>query len=84
VTKDQVYSLVSQSILSIKKDLEPALLKTDARFVEDLGFDSMGLVGLAAELEKNFDRSLPLTQWIEQSKDTGLTLGSLVAFIQSL
>lgn len=42
-----------------QKELEPAEVALDARLVEDLGFDSLDVFELVAELEEAFDAPIP-------------------------
>ncbi len=82
--KNMVEKIVQQSLLSVKKDLVVVNLKPKTSLIEDLNFDSMALVSLAAELEKRFDRSLPLAEWINQNQDKKLRVGDLIQFISDL
>ena len=82
--KSQIEKIVQQSLLSVKKDLVVVNLKPKTSLIEDLNFDSMALVNLAADLEKRFDRSLPLAQWINQNQGKKLLVGDLIQFISDL
>lgn len=79
--QEQIKQIILESILAVKTHLNPKELVDHSSLTEDLGFDSMGLVALASELEKRFNRSLPLTKWLEMQKDKKLSLGSLVEFL---
>lgn len=81
MTSSDIRKHLEASILSVRKDLHRAQLKDEAAFNEDLGFDSMGLVALASDMEKRFGRSLPLAQWIESRRNQALSLGSLIHFL---
>ncbi|MBI4041752.1 MAG: hypothetical protein HY390_07800 [Deltaproteobacteria bacterium] len=67
-------------ILKVKPNLQD--VSGEASFIEDLGFDSMQLVALAAALEKKWNQSLPLPLWLEKNKNRRLTVGSLVSFLK--
>ncbi len=75
---------VHKAILTIKTQLRNKDLTDEAHLMTDLGFDSMGLVQLASELEKRFGRSLPFAQWIELSKDQPMTVGSLITYLSKV
>lgn len=81
MTSSDIRKHLEASILSVRKDLHRAQLKDEAALNEDLGFDSMGLVALASDMEKRFGRSLPLAQWIESRRNQALSLGSLIHFL---
>ena len=82
MTSADIRKHLEDSILSVRKDVHRAQLKDEATFNEDLGFDSMGLVALASELEKRFGRSLPLAQWLESRRNQALSLVSLIHFLE--
>ena len=82
MTCSDIRKHLEDSILSVRKDVHRAQLKDEATFNEDLGFDSMGLVALASELEKRFGRSLPLAQWLESRRNQALSLVSLIHFLE--
>lgn len=73
--------MVHQAILTVNKTVNKKQLNDNASLTQDLGFDSMGLVTLASELEKQFKHSLPLSEWVEQNQDKKLLLGSLIQFL---
>ena len=83
MTSADIRKHVEASILSVRKDISRPQLKDEATLNEDLGFDSMGLVALASEMEKCFGQSLPLAQWIESRRNQALSLGSLIAFLDN-
>jgi len=82
VEKDKIQACVIQSILSVKKDLSRGDIQLESSFIEDLNFDSMGLVQLAGALEKNFNRSLPISEWVQANQETGLKVSSLITFLK--
>ena len=82
--KDQIEKIVKLCLLSVKKDVVVVNLKPKTSLIEDLNFDSMALVNLAAELENRFNRPLPLAEWINQNQGKKLLVGDLVQFISDL
>ena len=80
----EIFNRVSQAILKVRPDLVPKDLKAEKSFIEDLGFDSMGLVSLAGELESVFKQSLPLSDWVGAERGKGLKLGSLLQFLEKV
>ncbi|MBI3018494.1 MAG: acyl carrier protein [Deltaproteobacteria bacterium] len=82
MTSDEIRKHLEISIVTVRKDIHRSQLKDEATFSEDLGFDSMGLVALASEMEKRFGRSLPLAQWLESRRNQALSLGSLIQFLE--
>lgn len=62
----------------------PERIEAHHRFVDDLGYDSLGLVTLSVALEDRFGVPILLDGWIgSASSPSGLTVGSLAAWITS-
>jgi len=80
--RDKIKKHLETAILQVRKQLSQKDLKENASLTVDLGFDSMALVALAGELERQFNRSLPLTEWLDAENDRRLELGSLVDFLR--
>ena len=51
---DQVKRIVCE-----QGDISPEDIKVECKFIEDLGFDSLGLVELIMALEQNFEIEIP-------------------------
>lgn len=81
MTSEEIKQKILKTVLKVRKDLSSSKFKEEASLTQDLGFDSMALVALAGALEKEFDQSLPLTEWVSEERDRGLTLGSLLKFL---
>ncbi len=84
MTSAQIEKIVYQSVCTVKKNIKPKELTHKTLLIEDLGFDSLGLVSLASELEKHFKKSLPLSEWVNQQTGQKLQLGSLIQFLSDL
>jgi acyl carrier protein len=54
MTIDRLYGIIAR----VKE--VPAPLTPDTRFVDDLGFDSLSVMELVAEVEDEFDINLPI------------------------
>lgn len=80
--RDNIKKHLETAILKVRKQLSQKDLRENASLTIDLGFDSMALVALAGELEHRFNRSLPLTEWLDSQKDKRLELGSLTDFLR--
>lgn len=62
----------------------PARIESHHRFVDDLGYDSLGLVTLSVALEDRFGLPILLDGWIgSASSPSGLTVGSLATWISA-
>jgi acyl carrier protein len=62
----------------------PSSIEPQHRFVDDLGYDSLGLVTLSVALEERFGVPILLDGWIgSASSPSGLTVGSLSTWIAS-
>lgn len=81
--RDTIKKHLETAILKVRKQLSQKDLRETASFTIDLGFDSMALVALAGELERQFNRSLPLAEWLDTQKDKRLEVGSLIDFLQT-
>jgi acyl carrier protein len=74
---------VVAAIRAVARERAPARIDLDHSFVDDLGFDSMGIVVLGLALEDRFDRPVLLDEWIGRCEDpTELTVGSLCAYLE--
>ena len=57
MTDTEVIELINRSIVE-EFELEPSVLKPEARLVEDLGFDSLDFVDVAVVLQQSFGVTL--------------------------
>lgn len=57
MTDTEVIELINRSIVE-EFELDPGVLKPDARLVEDLGFDSLDFVDVAVVLQQSFGVTL--------------------------
>jgi len=61
----------------------PARIEAHHRLVDDLGFDSLGIVSLAVAIEERFGRPILLDGWIGSvGSPSGLTVESLADWIE--
>ena len=58
-------------------DCDPAEVKEDSKFIEDLGADSLDVVELVMAFEEEFDIEIP-----DDSAEHILTVGDAVNYIQ--
>ena len=65
-------------IITDKLGVEPSKINTDARFVEDLGADSLDTVELIMQLEEEFNLEIP-----DEEAEKLTTVGSVVDYIDS-
>jgi len=66
-----------KKIISEKLGLEEALLQDNAHFKDDLGIDSLDMLELQMELEKEFHISIP-----DEEAEKLTTVGSLLKYLQ--
>lgn len=81
--REKIKRHLEKAILKVRTQLSKKDLRENASLTLDLGFDSMGLVALAGELERQFNHSLPLSEWLDSQKDKRLEIGSLADFLQT-
>lgn len=70
MTDEQVIAIVNRS-LAEEFELDPSMLKPDARLVEELGFDSLDHVDLVVVLQKAFGVSLREEPRVRQVRTLG-------------
>ena len=75
MTKEEILAKV-KSVVSEKLNVGEDQVTTDAKFVEDLGADSLDQVELIMALEDEFDLKIP-----EEEAEQLSTIGSAVDFI---
>jgi acyl carrier protein len=64
---------------------DPANLRDELSFVEDLGYDSLRVAALAVALENQLGRPVLLNDWLASAEDPAiLTVESLVRYVQDL
>lgn len=80
--REKIKKRLEKAILKVRTQLSKKDLGENASLTLDLGFDSMGLVALAGELEREFSHSLPLSEWLDLEKDKRLEIGSLTDFLE--
>ncbi len=65
-------------IISEKLGVEPAEVIPEARFIEDLGADSLDIVELIMDLEDEFDLEIP-----DEEAEKLTTVGEAIKYIES-
>lgn len=80
--REEIKKRLEKAILNVRTQLSKKDLGEKASLTSDLGFDSMGLVALAGELEREFNHSLPFSEWLDLQKDKRFELGSLTDFLE--
>jgi len=75
MTKEEILAKV-KSVVSEKLNVGEDQVTTDAKFVEDLGADSLDQVELIMALEDEFDLKIP-----EEEAEQLSTIGAAVEFI---
>jgi acyl carrier protein len=58
-------------------DCDPAEVKEDSKFIEDLGADSLDVVELVMALEEEFDIEIP-----DEDAESILTVGDALKYIE--
>jgi acyl carrier protein len=76
ITTDKAIEREVIRIISKAKEIRPARLQANARLEKDFGFDTVDLVDIILELEKNFDIVIPDEVPIN-------TVGDFVDFVAS-
>ena len=75
-------STVIESIRASARHTLPRTIETTHRLVDDLGYDSLGIVNLSVALEDRLGRPILLDGWIGgASSPSALTVGSLAQWI---
>ena len=59
-------------------DCNPAEIKEDSKFIEDLGADSLDVVELVMALEEKFDIEIP-----DEDAEKILTVGDAIAYVET-
>ena len=59
-------------------DCDPAEVKEDSKFIEDLGADSLDVVELVMALEEKFDIEIP-----DEDAEKILTVGDAISYIEN-
>lgn len=59
-------------------DCDPAEVKEDSKFIEDLGADSLDVVELVMALEEKFDIEIP-----DEDAEKILTVADAIAYIEN-
>ncbi|MDR1267320.1 MAG: acyl carrier protein [Holosporales bacterium] len=67
-----------REIVTKKLDVDAAKVTDDARFIDDLGADSLDTVELVMQFEEEFDVTIP-----DEDQTKILTVGDAIAFIES-
>ena len=60
-------------------DCDPAEVKEDSRFIEDLGADSLDVVELVMALEEKFDIEIP-----DEDAEKILTVSDAIKYIENI
>lgn len=75
-------SAVLEAIRASSRHSLPARIEPQHRIVDDLGYDSLGIVNLSVALEDRLGRPILLDGWIgSAASPSSLTVGSLTQWI---
>jgi len=74
--KDPIFARVKQLILD-QLDVDEAEIGSEARFIEDLGADSLDIVELIMAIEEEFEIEIP-----DEHAERITTVGDAVAYIK--
>ncbi len=66
-----------KQIIAEELGIDPSEVKEDARFIEDLGADSIGLMELVMKLEEEFGVTIP-----DEDIEKIQTVGDAIRYIQ--
>lgn len=77
MTKEEILGTV-KTIVTDKLGVDAGKVTLDARFMEDLGADSLGLVDVTMELEEKFGVSIP-----DEDLPKITTVGSAIDYVMS-
>ena len=66
-----------KQIIAEELGVDPSEIKEDARFIEDLGADSIGLMELVMKLEEEFGVTIP-----DEDIEKIQTVGDAIKYIQ--
>lgn len=77
MTKEEILGTVKQ-IVTDKLGVDASKVTPEARFMEDLGADSLGLVDVTMELEEKFGVSIP-----DEDLPKITTVGSAIDYVMS-
>ncbi len=66
-----------RQIIAEELGIDPSEVKEDARFIEDLGADSIGLMELVMKLEEEFGVTIP-----DEDIEKIQTVGDAIKYIQ--
>lgn len=75
----KTFEKLSAIIADVLSDIDPALIRPDARFKEDLGAHSMDIVEMLYRTEEEFDISTE-----DADLETMTRVGDIVAFIDHM
>jgi acyl carrier protein len=77
-----VLSVVIEAIRASARHALPTRIEPSHRVVDDLGYDSLGIVSLSVALEDRLGRPILLDGWIGNATSTSsLTVGSLASWV---
>jgi acyl carrier protein len=68
-----------QEIIATKLSVDPADIKTESHFIDDLGADSLDLADLVMEIEEKYE-----VDFANEDTDQFQTVGDVVAAIDKL
>lgn len=77
MTKEEILGTV-KTIVTDKLGVDAGKVTLEARFMEDLGADSLGLVDVTMELEEKFGVSIP-----DEDLPKITTVGSAIDYVMS-
>ena len=77
MSNDEILNLIKQIVVD-KLDVNESKITEDAKFIDDLGADSLDTVELVMAFEEAFDVEIP-----DEKAETILTVGDAISHLES-